>query len=458
MALKDYFTFRKKAAAQPTGNALVNKFNFGFYKWFANGLMAQSEDPKAQVEIGYRKNIDVYTVINFVTTRSSAITWKVYELKDAKKKSEYEMAVKSGDVYNAMKLKAQAWVETDNRKLNNLITKPNPTQTWPEFVREAIGYKLLTGNRYIYQLRPTGSKQAAQLFILPSHFMTVKLKGDANYLSRQNVEYVLDTDFNLSFDSNEICHSKYWNPAILYQDFLYGFSPIQAAMPLIEKSNDSYSASAFAYKNMGVAGILSQGAAVGEDGGFMSPDDAKDIQSKFDNMATGKEKFKKIFTTSASVSWTNLGMSPVDLNIIESQKMDMRQIANLFRVPVTLLNDLTASTFDNVTQSERSFYLNSAIPELTDLRDNLNNWLIPNFNENGKQFYLDFEIKTIPALQSDLLKLSERLMKELGQGLWTRNEIRKMIGEEPFIGQPEIMDKIILPNSYLPKETNTPTL
>jgi len=170
-------------------------------------------------------------------------------------------------------------------------------------------------------------------------------------------------------------------------------------------------------------------------------------------MGTGVSNFKKIFTTSASIFWTNLGMSPADLNIIESQKMDLKQIANLYRVPVQLLNDTSSSTYDNMEQAERSFYLNSAIPELTDLRDVLNNWVVPNFNEGGKEYYIDFEIKNIPALQVDLKKLSERLMSELKEGLWTRNEVRKMLGEEIFSTQPEVMDRIIIPNNYLPRTT-----
>jgi HK97 family phage portal protein len=456
MALKDYLPFLKKKALNETSkNSLVNKYNFSFYRWFANGLMAQSDDVKQQVELGYRKNIDVFSIINFATTRASSIQWKVYELKERGKKSEYENAVKSGNVVDALKLKAKYWEESNNKALNKLITTPNNTQTWGAFVQEAIGYKLLTGNRYIYQLRPVGSKKASQLFILPSHFMTVKLNGESNYLDRHNVFYVMDTDFNLTFNSDEVYHSKTWNPAILYQDFLYGFSPIQAAMNLIEKSNDSYSASAFAFKNMGVAGILSQGGSVGEDGGFMTPDEAKQIQNKFEGMGSGASKFKKIFTTSASVSWTNLGMSPVDLNIIESQKMDLKQIANLYRVPVQLLNDTSSSTFDNMQQAERSFYLNSAIPELTDLRDVLNNWIVPNYNEGGKEYYIDFEIKNIPALQTDLHKLSERLIVEMKEGLWTRNEVRKMLGEEIFTKQPEVMDRIIIPNTYLPRTTQS---
>lgn len=449
----------KKAVNNQTNNKLVNKFNTAFFRWFANGQIGNSTDLEKIIEKAYLGNPDVYSIINFITNRSSQIEWCVYELKDRKKVKEYEAYLKAGNVERAMMIKAKAWERSEHKQLNKLITNPNNLQTWNQFIQEAIGYMLLTGNRYIYKLAPIGSQKPTQLFILPSHFMTVKLREGANYLNREDVEYIMDTDFGLSFTKDEVYHSKFWNPASHYTDFLYGLSPLQSAMGLVEKSNDSYNAAAFAYKNMGVAGILSQGNETGDDNGWIEPDEAKQIDDKFSEILGGSEKFKKIITTSASVKWTNFGMSPVDLGIIESQKLDLIKFCNIYRVPSVLMNSEAASTYDNMTQAERSFYLNAALPACTDLRDVFNNWIVPAFNEGGKQYYIDYEIKTIPSLQADLEKLSERLMRELGEGLWTRNEIRLMIGEEPMVNQPEIMDKIILPNKYLPKtpKNNTGT-
>ena len=116
-----------------------------------------------------------------------------------------------------------------------------------------------------------------------------------------------------------------------------------------------------------------------------------------------------------------MGLSPVDLAIIDSQKMDREQICNIWNVPVVMLNSQDASTRDNVITAERSFYLNAVIPEMCDFRDTLNSFIVRDF---GPQYYIDFDTKSIPALQSDLKILSERLTKEVEEGIITRNEYR----------------------------------
>jgi len=428
-----------------------NKFNLGLFQFF-NGQQVGDADQKKLIQMSYRTNADVYSVIGLITKRASQLPWTVYELKDKKMgikaRSEYEAYQKSGDLYNALKTKAKYWAVSENKDLNQLIQYPNKIQTMPLFIQEALGYKLLTGNRYLYKLKPSGFKTTSQMFILPTHFMTVKLKEGASYLNRHNVVFVMDSNFNLEFTTDEVYHSKTWNPAMNYPDFIYGFSPLQAARKLIEKSNDSYDAAAFAYQNMGMAGILSQGPLAGEDGGFLTPKEAQAVTDKFNKNTAGVKNFKKVIATSASVSWTNLGLSPVDLAIIDSQKMDREQICNIWNVPVVMMNSQEASTRDNVITAERSFYLNAVIPEMCDFRDSFNEFITKDF---GEQFYVDFDMKSIPALQTDLKTLHERLSKEVEEGIITRNTYREIMDYgicEPKNDPDGVADKLILPNKY----------
>jgi len=450
-----YWDLKEKADSNIQPPPIVgNKFELGLFDLF-KGYQTSESDFKKLIQTSYRSNHDVYSVIGLITKRASQLNWTVYEIKDKKNsikaRAEYESYQKAGDIYGALRTKAKYYSVSENKDLNTLMKKPNRIQTMSNFVEEALGYKLLTGNRFLYKLKPVGFKTTSQMFVLPSHFMTIKLKEGANYLSRFNVVYMIDSDFNIEFTSDEIFHSKTWNPALNYQGFLYGFSPLQAAKKLIDKSNSSYDASVFAYENMGIAGILSQGSNVGDDGGFLTPDEAKKINDKFQKQAAGVSNFKKILATSASVNWTNLGMSPVDLAIIDSQKMDREQIANIWNVPVQMLNSQEASTRDNMLTAERAFYLNTVIPEMCDLRDVFNEFIVSEFGDN---FYVDFDSKSIPALQTDLKTLSDRLKEEVSMGIITRNEYREIIdhGEiDPKFDPDGIAGKLILPNTHNPK-------
>ncbi len=450
----------KKAAAKTTPKlhtvTVDNKLAQIFAKFF-QGWSTPTVDQKKLIEMSYRRNADVFSVIGLITNRASQLPWTVYELKDkadaVKAKTEYEAYSKQGDIQNAIRTKARYYVESKNKDLIALMQKPNKIQTMPLFVKEALGYKLLTGNRYLYKMKPFAMKTASQLIILPTHFITIKFKDKPNFLERHNVFYVFDTDFNMDFTTEEVYHSKDWNPYMDLFEAPYGFSPIQAAKNLIEKSNDSYAASAYAYKNMGIAGFISQGS-VGTGGGddqFLTPDEAKLIQDKFDLDVAGVEKFKKIIATSATVNYTNLALSPVDLAIIDSQKMDREQICNIWNVPVQMMNSQEASTRDNMLTAERAFYLNAVIPEMCDLRDTLNEFVVKDF---GEQFYVDFDMKSIPALQADLKTLSERLKEEVGMGTITRDEYREIMDygvADKKIDPDGIASKLILPNTHNPK-------
>lgn len=445
---------KKEISNNLQGPILGNKFELGLFDLF-KGFQNSESDFKKLIQTSYRTNHDVFSVIGLITKRASQLNWTVYELKDKKNsikaRSEYESYQKAGDIYGALRTKAKYYAVSENKDLNQLMKQPNRIQTMPNFVEEALGYKLLTGNRFLYKLKPTGFKTASQIFILPSHFMTIKLKEGANYLSRYNVVYLIDSDFNLEFTTDEVFHSKTWNPAMNYQGFLWGFSPLQAAKKLVDKSNSSYDASVFAYENMGMAGILSQGPTRDEEGGFLTPKEAKAITDKFNKDTAGAKNFKKVIATSAQVSWTNLGLSPVDLAIIESQKMDREQICNIWNVPVQMMNSQEASTRDNMLTAERSFYLNTVIPEMCDLRDVFNEFIV---KEYGEQYYVDFDSKSIPALQIDLKTLADRLKEEVGLGIITRNEYREIVdhGEiDPKFDPEGIAGKLILPNTHNPK-------
>jgi hypothetical protein len=116
-----------------------------------------------------------------------------------------------------------------------------------------------------------------------------------------------------------------------------------------------------------------------------------------------------------------------------------------------MLNSQDASTRDNVITAERSFYLNAVIPEMCDFRDTLNTFIVRDF---GPQYYIDFDTKSIPALQSDLKILSERLTKEVEEGIITRNEYRLIMDYEliqPKNDPDQVADKLILPSKYKDK-------
>ena len=98
------------------------------------------------------------------------------------------------------------------------LEKPNANQTWMEFLSLYKTFLKLTGNVYIYVLAPEmgmNAGQPVQVYLLPSQFMQIDLKHNANVLSTEypvsGYRLVWGRNF-IQFDANDVIHIKYSNP------------------------------------------------------------------------------------------------------------------------------------------------------------------------------------------------------------------------------------------------------
>lgn len=450
--IKLIFSFNEKRDL-PTDR---NKLSQTIFKFHGGLITAENLKMKDFVRKGYRGNPDVYAIVSLKTKRASSIPWFIYELRSERDKKKYNSAISAKDFQAASYHQTKAWEQVEVKGLQETIERPNEIQSWSEFIEESVGYRSVTGNSYIYGMSTLRNGVIDKLYNLPAHMVSIKLKENGNYFNQENREYILDMDYQYPFSGEEVLHLKYWNPAEFAPDFLYGLSPIKAASMVLTKSNDSYLAGASALRNMGVNGILSQDASLNDpDGpGWLTEEEATEMKKKFRNKYTGPENFQDVMLTSAAVKWTNMGMSPVDLALIEQQKMDLKTLCNIYQMPVQLLNSEEASTYNNVEAMERAMYVNCVIPELQALRNGLNKFLIePWAKKTGRKLWIDFDIRSIPALQTDLEKLRESGLKMVMEGAITRNMFLEMIGMDRISQQPEIMDAIILPSKYKDKVT-----
>jgi len=92
-------------------------------------------------------------------------------------------------------------------------------------------------------------------------------------------------------------------------------------------------------------------------------------------------------------------MSPADLSIIESDKMDLRVLCNLYHVPSELFNDAANKTYSNTKEAGRAIWANAVIPALTQMRDAFNAFIKGKYDQD---IYIDFDQSVIPELQEDL--------------------------------------------------------
>ena len=397
------------------------------------------DDVNTYIKDGYLYNPTVYSVVSFIAQKAGAIPWGVYEVKNDKALQLYKSASPDLSYFKKQAIKTKALVKIESHELNDMFITPNILQNWAEFFEQVVGFKLVTGNSYVHCIGPKNGNNAGkvkELWTLPAQIISI-VAGDKGEPVKQ---YEMQGDRTLIIPAKEVIHLKYWTPNYSNGQFLYGVSPIQAGRRVVTKSNSSYDAMVSSFQHMGPPGILSPDGT-----GDVTPftdEQQEAIEQRFDRK-TGAKRAGKPLITSIPIKWQQIGLSPADLTIIESDKMDLRTICNLYHVPSELFNDAGNKTYSNTKEAGSAVYTNAVIPALSQFRDAINQFVKGRYEEN---IFIDFDVSMISELQDDLAMLSTAL-----SSVWwlTPNEKRDMMSFGTDETNP-LMDEYYIPAGFSP--------
>ena len=122
-----------------------------------------------------------------------------------------------------------------------MLARPNPSQSYNSWLSEIIAFGKLTGNRYIYGIKPeTGANQNRyrELYVLPSQNVEIQSGG----IMQPVKEYTLSYNGTYRMPADCVCHIKDVN---LYYDgtgsHLYGMSPLKAGLRSMDSNNEALS-------------------------------------------------------------------------------------------------------------------------------------------------------------------------------------------------------------------------
>jgi len=310
-----------------------------------------------------------------------------------------------------------------------VIDRPNPHQGWSEFVENLQGFKEITGNTYVHGVEV--DQAFGELWVMPAHLVEIVSSGNVESVIRgyRITEYVYD----IELDAEEVMHMKYWNPDYSsVGSHLYGMSPIRAARDVVTQSNDTFTAQQRALQNMGAEGML----ALDEDN--VTDKQLSDFRKDLNRRGQGPDNYKKMLVSTAKWRWEHFGISPVDLNIIEAMRESKRELADIYGIDTTLLNDPENKIQANKSEARRELYYETILPKADNLRDELNRWLAADHSKHdGVEYFIDYDSSAIPALAKDIGKKVGWL-----QEAWpiTPNEFRQSLNydtiDEPSMDMP----------------------
>ena len=416
-------------------------YNRAIYNYLGNSILWNPENDDNYINEGYRKNATVYSLINIITKAAATIPFKIYEkVNNNKYKSYKAMSTGIADpsvMYKANMLKNHALVEVDIPELQKLMDRPNPAQSYASWITELIAFGKLTGNRYVYGLGPeTGGNQGryTEMYVMPSHIVEISTGGFMKPIDFYTIEY----NGTYKIPAEDMLHIKDFNP---YYDgtgtHLYGQSPLKAGFRAMTTNNEATETGVKFLQNQTSRGILMS------EEGDLNEVQAQQLKDKFRRQHQGSGNAGDVIITPKKLSWVNFGLSTSDLSLIQQYNASIKDLCNIYNVPVQLLNNTESSTYNNMKEAKKALYQNCVIPELQKVQDELNRWLSPKYGDN---ICIEYDFSVIPELQEE----TDKVVDQMGKAWWlTPNEKRAAMSYDHDEDTPAMND-YYFPANLLP--------
>lgn len=358
---------------------------------------------QAYIDQGYKALPNVYSLISLILNKSTIVPYGIYKKKDKRKYIKYKAALKNAknpqDYAKTIMLKNQSLELVEGTEVEKLIENPNSYQSTEQLNWELDGYKLLTGNAILYKLALSEGGKPKELHNIPSPLVDMVVKGTPFEPEFEyKVSYLQNT-----IKGDDICHFKYWNPISSYttpgQQY-WGLSPLKSCERLLGRYKDADITQGFQFKNMGPAGMITGASSNLE--ANLTEEQALSVQERFDQQHTGTYNAGKILVTPSNLKWTMFGLSPVDLNILES-KADMAvELANAYHTPPEMIGG--EKKYSNFEQARKAFITDAVIPLVESRKQVLQKEVVDKFNDD---LVIEYDYTIFHELQDDLKKLAE---------------------------------------------------
>lgn len=417
MGLLDIF---KKKGLDP----LVNTSNNALRA--INGAVLQNYNNQSYITEGYLGNADVYAIVSFLARKAASIPWYVYKLKPGEKARNSFMRYKhlskgiqfQGAFEQALIERKNAYSENVvmNSPLAKLLENPNPMQSQDQFLENLFGYHFISGEGDVYGNDGNTGGQFVELNVLPTQFLDIYPDPRDLY---GLLGYKLMVGQGIDIPKDKVMQWKTWNPEFndVTRSHMRGLSPMKAAYSTLRMSNNAADASAMMAKNGGAKGAIVP-KPIGNNVATLTYEQAQIVKQAVNQDINGLDNKGRINVLQTPWDYLNFGLSSVDMDLVKTMQMSLQQWCRVFGMP-TVLFDTDTTSYNNYQNALRDLMTNTIVPKCAQLRDELNKFLLPKFNED---VYIDFDITALPELQQDM----ERMSRILRDANWLTMDEKRM--------------------------------
>lgn len=348
----------------------------------------------------------------------------------------------------------------ENRRMNQILTKPNCMMSWKDIIYSHFVYKLCTGNAFFraamgetFKDQPKW-KWCNNYWELPADYVQVEPNLGTNVpmfgiatlddivrCYRLNYGYVSSMDI----PSYQIWHDRDGLPEYMSIDgFMKSQSRLASHLKPIANLIAVYEARNVIYVKRGGLGFLvSQKKDEAGTVAMTKEEKMEILDEHYDRFGLDKKKLPYgISDIPLTFIRTNLSIS--ELQPFEETLTDAIQIAGAYGIPSVLVSRKDQSTFSNQSTAEKAVYTSTIIPMARQFCRQLTGFL--GLEEGG--YYLDCDFSDVDCLQQGLKEAEEvktmvnaRCREQFLSGLISINDWRAQINESRF--EDSLFDKTL---------------
>jgi len=420
-----------KAVGRVDFNSLIQNTPVVFYNF----------DKHDFIEKGYTHNAEVYKIVRKIIDKLQVADPYVYIEKNnnyTKYKKHRYSNLPTEHIKKSLYVAKSLDYADSNSDLVRLLEKPNDTQTFSE-LRELMDiFYFVQGECFVVRETELNSDIPTAIKVVPSNHV------QHIYDHRENkiVGWVVNWGKGLtqSFEVEDVFHLKMANPFYdVNGEHLRGMSPLLAGLKYLQLDDVSIEAWVKSMQNEGAKGIVSPNHA--DPKLWLDKAQVEATNKNIQEKIHGFENRNKIAVSGMPLQYTQIGMSPDALNIIEGMREAQINLCDLWGVPSVLFD--SNPTYQNQKEASKRFLGEVILPYLDKQEDKLNRWLVEPFRKrDGKNYVIDYDTSTY-----DELKPSLDDMKALSEIL-TKNEMRIIQGYDTL--ETEAADLLYINSGQVP--------
>lgn len=410
-------------------------------------LTLYSWEAKDFVEKGYTKNANVYKIVQKIIQKLGVAQLELYidngddkARKYRKYRSNKYNATPTEHVKKRLYTKALEYAPEES-DLFQLLENPNPVQTWRDLSELFWLFYTVQGETFYIRETALNSYKALELYTVPPSRMNHIVKNDELVGWQYNMPDGRVRTW-IGDDMKNVFHMKMASPLFdIGGSQFRGFSPLLAGLKYLQLDDYAIEAWLKSLQNEGAKGIISPNHPDKEN--WLNPEQREKTQEMVEAKIQGMNNKNKIVVSGMPLQYTQIGLSPDALNIINSLEKAGDNLCDLWGVPAILFEK--NPTYQNQREGAARFIRDVILPYLNKQEDALNKWLVEPFRVEGKNkinYVLDYDTSLYDELQ---MSLEER--KSL-DGKLTLNELRAIDGFDAIDN--EYADEVFIDTNKIP--------